>query len=988
MWLTQKIILISIIPMLYCCGIKNKVGLLSGESNVLIECGAEQWAKEQFVDNSGKYKLSNANGRTKEQKRTGEYSLKLTQEVPYGMAIILDNIKSDDFISVTVWQKGNGHICASDDIPDSFYKAENKPVLTDSLGWQKICLEFFVPYSYRSTKIKILLCNFGNEPVYFDDLIIEKERIKTFPSFEKEGVMNIFISEKNFQKLSIKRQKALDEGLLVTADDDWVKAIVFYKDQVLDTKLRLKGDRLDHLNGRKWSFRIKIKGKKAWHGMKTFSIQTPSARNFLHEWFFHQALEKEDILCTKYGFVPVVLNGQSLGMYAWEEHFEKHLIESRNRREGPILKLSDDSYWIYDKINRQKEINYSVPSYDASVVLPFNQKRISADSLLLNEFRFGRDLYYQYKYAKADVSDIFDVEKIAKYYAMTDATNAYHTLHFFNQRFYYNPVLGKLEPIFFDSFADVGIFDFYGKDLIVENAENVWLSIHLKLFSNPEFKDIYFKYLKKYSSNKFWKSLYTQNKEELRILNSNLKLEYSNYNFDINVFYDIARNAEIALSSLKEIEKQKDLFSKFRDRSASINKNYTGKADFEIIPHLINIYTQDSHTFQIENYSTDTISILGFSDIPQMLSEQIEEDQILPPANSKGKFIVRLKSKNEGHKYIFIKIRDKKISIPIIPWDAPNTKLKHYNVLHSFKQEDLSSDRIAKFIHDTVLISGNITIKNNLVIPGKRVVIFEKGTSVDLINGATFISYSPVFINGTQKYPVTFHSSDGTGKGFNIFQANKRSKVKHAIFNGLTNFDFNGWVTTGCVCFYESDVDFQNVRIENNFDCDDALNIIRSDYLVKDCIFEQTYADAFDSDFCTGKIISTQFLSPGNDAIDFSGSKVSVLNCTVLNAEDKSVSCGENSKIHIMGCTFDGGNIGVASKDKSKVTIEDSEISNVIYGMVVFCKKPEYGSATIRTNNLILKKYLFIHLIEEGSMLNFNNREIFGQEKNLAGRFY
>jgi len=984
----KKILLISIVPLLYCCGIDKKAGFLSRESNILIECGAEQWKGEQFLDISNTYKLSNANGRTKEEKRSGEYALKLTKDVPYGMTIVIDNIKRDDFIRVTVWQKGAGHICASDDIADGFYRAENTPILTDSLGWQKISLEFYIPNNYSSSTLKLLLCNFGENPVYFDDLTIIKEREKTFPSFENEEVMNIFISDENFQKISNKRQKAFDDGLLTTSDDDWVNAIIFHKNQVLNTKVRLKGDRLDHLNGKKWSFRIKVRGENAWNGMETFSIQTPAARNFLHEWFFHQALEKEDILCTKYGFVPVVLNGKSLGIYAWEEHFEKHLLESRNRREGPILKLSDDSYWINDKIRRQKEINYSVPNYDASVVLPFSQKGILADSLLFKQFKFGRDLYHQYKYSKAKTSDIFDVEKIAKYYAMTDATNAYHTLHFFNQRFYYNPVLGKLEPIFFDSFSDVGIFDFDGKDLIIEDVENVWLNTHLKLFADPKFKNHYFKYLDKYSSHNFWENLYTENKDELEILNSNLKSEFDNYNFNINTFYNVANDAKVALSAIKEIEQQKDLFSKFENRTAGVNKNYQGKADFEILPLLINIYKQDNLTFQIENYSTDTITILGFSDIPQIVSERIEEKIIVPPANSGGIFIAKSNSKNAGHKFVFVKIREKEISIPVILWDAPNPDLKHYNLLHSFDQGKLASNETAKFINDTVLFSGNITVENNLIIPDNRTVIFEKGTSIDLVNNATFISYSPVFIKGTQEFPITFHSSDGTGKGIHVLQANKRSKVEHATFDGLTNLDFKGWITTGAVCFYESDVEFKNVKFENNFNCDDALNIIRSDYLIEDCIFENTFADAFDSDFCTGKVISTQFISPGNDAIDFSGSNISVQNCTVLNAGDKSISCGEDSRIHITDCTFNGGNIGVASKDKSEVTIENSDISNVTYGFLAFCKKPEYGSATIISENVTFKKYLFLHLIEEGSELSFNNRKIFGQERNLAERFY
>jgi hypothetical protein len=257
-----------------------------------------------------------------------------------------------------------------------------------------------------------------------------------------------------------------------------------------------------------------------------------------------------------------------------------------------------------------------------------------------------------------------------------------------------------------------------------------------------------------------------------------------------------------------------------------------------------------------------------------------------------------------------------------------------------------------------------------------------------LVHGATFISYSPLFVKGTESSPVIFKSSDHTGKGINVFQVKTRSEVKNAVFTGLTNLQFGGWLTTCSVCFYEADVDFEKVKFEKNVNCDDALNVVRSHFNIQNCSFENTFADAFDSDFSTGVVSSTHFISAGNDALDFSGSHVLIENTTISDSGDKGISCGEQSQITIKECSVEGGNIGVAAKDNSEVQIDDSEIKYVNFGLVAFCKKPEYGPARIRANNLILKKYIYLHLIEEGSNLEFNNREIFGQERNLAKRFY
>ncbi|HKJ79926.1 MAG TPA: right-handed parallel beta-helix repeat-containing protein, partial [Prolixibacteraceae bacterium] len=603
------------------------------------------------------------------------------------------------------------------------------------------------------------------------------------------------------------------------------------------------------------------------------------------------------------------------------------------------------------------------------------------------EFKTARNLYQQYKYARAQASDIFDIEAVAKYYAITDATNAYHTLHFFNQRFYYNPVIGKLEPVFFDSFADVGIFDYYGYNLIVENAPNAEVSVHLKLFADPKFRELYFQYLDKYTSAGFWKNLYHENKAAADSINDLLKTEYPDYQFKIESFYEVAEKARQSLVAVKAQIEKEDWFSKFKEKNLAVNTLYKGKADFELLPHLISVYTQKPNTFRIENYTTDTIKITGFSDIPQLQMEKLETPVTLPPANSGASYVTTLTSQTEGNKFVFAQARNKELVLPVIPWGAPQEP-KFLEVRHSFDSLEVAQNYKAEFINDSIIFSGNIRVDNNLVIPENKSVVFKKGTKLDLVNNATFISYSPVYVRGTQNKPVVFSSSDNTGQGINIFQAKKRSVVKNATFTGLTNLDFGGWVTTTGVCFYESDVNFYATRFEKNVGCDDALNVIRSEFYLEGCTFENTFADAFDSDFCTGEIVSTQFIRPGNDGLDCSGSFVKVKNCTFAEVADKGVSGGENSTIIISGITINGANIGVASKDLSTVNIEDSEFRNVTYGLVAFQKKPEYGPAEIISQNVNIKKNLFIHIIEEESTLTFNNRKIFGQERNLANRFY
>ena len=136
----------------------------------------------------------------------------------------------------------------------------------------------------------------------------------------------IYISDSSYQQLKLYRNTALENGVIDKSLKKYVRATLTYKGEAVPVKLRLKGDWIDHLKGEKWSFRIKVTGDNAFLGLKSFSIQSPHTRSFLHEWFMHQVYLREGVLTTRYDFVPIVINGKPMGVYALEEHFALSLI--------------------------------------------------------------------------------------------------------------------------------------------------------------------------------------------------------------------------------------------------------------------------------------------------------------------------------------------------------------------------------------------------------------------------------------------------------------------------------------------------------------------------------------------------------------------------------------------------------------------------------------------------------------------------------------
>ena len=121
-------------------------------------------------------------------------------------------------------------------------------------------------------------------------------------------------------------------------------------------RMRLKGDITDHLQGDKWSFRIKVNGDNTIWGMRRFSLQAPERSGWGHEWVMYQWFRKEGLISLRYDFIDLTLNGRRLGIFALEESFSKELIEHNRRREGPILKW--DESLLFD--HRKNEVGYKV----------------------------------------------------------------------------------------------------------------------------------------------------------------------------------------------------------------------------------------------------------------------------------------------------------------------------------------------------------------------------------------------------------------------------------------------------------------------------------------------------------------------------------------------------------------------------------------------------------------------------------------------------
>ncbi len=251
--------------------------------------------------------------------RTGKFSCVPSQEIPWGMTFILKDVEPGERFEVSVWQnstQGVGELM----VDPSWTEAYSGKLSGKTEGeWGEIKNVVEVPYYAKGGEIKIYVFRPGKYDVFFDDLKIERipgntrEEMALLPS-DTVRTINLVIEDHAYRKLEAKRTEAMQRGLLVKGEDDWVKARLEDGSENYKAKIRLKGDWTDHLTGEKWSFRIALAEGQAWNGMTTFSVQSPATRSFLQEWFYHRWLLNEGLLAPRYDLVQLKINGESSGI--------------------------------------------------------------------------------------------------------------------------------------------------------------------------------------------------------------------------------------------------------------------------------------------------------------------------------------------------------------------------------------------------------------------------------------------------------------------------------------------------------------------------------------------------------------------------------------------------------------------------------------------------------------------------------------------------
>ncbi|WKZ66933.1 MAG: CotH kinase family protein [Flavobacteriales bacterium] len=369
--------------------------------------------------------------------------------------------------------------------------------------------------------------------------VFVRQWMRNYPaSFAVEPVrLSITVDDHDMQELQRVVDEARERGVILPEGNSYVPATIGSDGESFKAKLRIKGKLTDHVQGSKWSFRVVARKDGGFMGMKRFSLQHPGTRNYLCDWLYHRLMAAEGVAALRYGFIRVEFNGEDLGIYAFEEHFGPELLQRNGRAEGPIFRFDPALFWEH-RLNQMNGLSYDEPfaAYQAGAVDAFGSSDIAKDKQARERFEEAVGLMDAFRRGRLTASQVFDVDRLARHHAVLDLVGGHHSMDWSDVKFYYDPILRRVEPIAYESFSAHPIRTLAGSNKWVGATESS-MDLHTQWFNDEGLFRAYVRHLERVSRTSWLDSAFAALKPALDSASATLYREFPYKELDRQVYY-------------------------------------------------------------------------------------------------------------------------------------------------------------------------------------------------------------------------------------------------------------------------------------------------------------------------------------------------------------------------------------------------------------------------------------------------------------------
>lgn len=398
---------------------------------------------------------------------------------------------------------------------------------------------------------------------------------------------NLIISMKNLITLEDARKKIVaDQAIMVSnvvpkSFRSYVGAKLERDGEIIPIKVRLKGKGLDHYEADKWSMQIKVDDGYSFMGMKQFTLSNPDRRAVFLYWFLNEALAREDVMHPRLPLLEISINGVNKGLYSVEEVPLTQLMSNNKRKEGVIFTFSDFDFSENTIGGSGKAVNNAFHSADFDLETP---KDFLSDKAQLALVERAVNVMRLFQEGKLKTSQVFKVEKLAKWLALCDIMNAWHGLSWANIKLYYDPMTSKFEPINWDAYnlnsairgAEARSFRL---DDVYNNDPGTY--IFKQLFSDLDFMKVYMQELNRITQKDYLDQFIKENRKQIDEYISMARVDFPYHDFDDE------------LSFVYENQKRiRDKYLNVKDALALVSS--------EMEPHLVKLNLKNSKLVPLE----------------------------------------------------------------------------------------------------------------------------------------------------------------------------------------------------------------------------------------------------------------------------------------------------------------------------------------------------------------------------------------------------
>ena len=817
--------------------------------------------------------------------------------------------------------------------------------------------------------------------------------IKGTLNFLKKGCkyeeIKIHINFNNFSKIKKDRLRSIKSNVLIAPKK--VTATIIHKNRKIKAKVRLKGDLSNHWGlNKQWSLRIELKNGKSINGMKEFSITKLKERSFPENLIIGKQFLRMGLISPNFKIYKTSVNGSNWGLMIAEEQFSNVFLENRKLKESLIFKLAND---VDFKISKLKNImisekkSFLLKKQGKIEVDIYNKKKINNEYYLRNHESLVKSINlilntgYEEEKKLIFLKEFFNIEKFGKLLANVVFFNSFHSLYLNNLRFYLNPYNLKIEPIPTDNIYSEP-FDFI--DDYTNSLKNLDHVIKI-FFNDKDFIKAYKNSLikiqldldkMKVDVNDLCKKFEENCKKKVNF--DDLKSHISNLiKIGDQIFPDINKG---------DIVKKPKISLSLNSNELKVLKKFNTYVYARLFDNYVKIYNLTSNNINLQNLNL-YYSRQGTTDCKIFKKKNCYKEVY------KLNYALAKATENFSHEKIRIDLDNNRK----LEWATIEGNIKNENFSYLIKHEnkDFNIDYFVNkkkdynnFLSDpknkTFEISGKIFVNKPIIVPENYNLNIKSGS--ELIFGKDayiYLDNGNLILDGREK-EIILKANDKFWGGIYINNAPGLSLINNTKIVSVKNFEHDGIYLTGGINFYKSDVEITDSKILDT-KCEDAINIIDSKFKINNLEIKNTLSDAVDSDFSDGSIIDSLFKDIGGDAIDTSGSKVSIINTKIHNIKDKGISAGENSKINIEGLKIESSTFGLVSKDLSIIEGKKIQISNSTkFDVIAFEKKNHFGPGYININDIETDNKI---LSQTGSEIIIDNKLI-NSKKFDAKDFY